>query len=66
MDQTVTRTADVLTNALKQKRKQRAAKWDVPLPQVRSIPEDEMRTKSTLSDLHADGPWALNLDVCLV
>jgi ribosome biogenesis protein NSA2 len=42
MDQTVTRTADVLTNTLKQKRKQRAGKWDVPLPQVRPIPEDEM------------------------
>ena len=34
MDQTVTRTADVLTNTLKQKRKQRAGKWDVPLPQI--------------------------------
>lgn len=42
MDQTNTRTADVLSNSLKQKRKQRAGKWDVPLPQVRPIPEDEM------------------------
>jgi ribosome biogenesis protein NSA2 len=42
MDQGAQRTADVLTNSLKQKRKQRAGKWDVPLPQVRPIPEDEM------------------------
>ena len=42
MDQTNTRTAEVLTNSLKQKRKQRAGKWDVPLPQVRPIAEDEM------------------------
>ena len=42
MDQTVTRTADILSNSLKQKRKQRAGKWNVPLPQVRPIAEDEM------------------------
>lgn len=42
MDQNVTRTADVLSNSLKQKRKERAGKWDVPLPQVRPIAEDEM------------------------
>lgn len=42
MDQTTTRTGDILANSLRQKRKQRAGKWDVPLPQVRPIPEDEM------------------------
>lgn len=42
MDQTNTRTGDILQNSIKQKRKQRAGKWDVPLPQVRPIAEDEM------------------------
>lgn len=32
----------VLSNTLKQKRKEKAGKWDVPLPKVRAIAEDEM------------------------
>ena len=32
----------VLSNTLKQKRKEKAGKWDVPLPKVRPIAEDEM------------------------
>lgn len=42
MDEEVTRTSDVLSNSLKQKRKQRAGKWDVPLPKVRPQAEDEI------------------------
>lgn len=32
----------VLSNTLKQKRSEKAGKWDVPLPKVRPIAEDEM------------------------
>ncbi|PXF43352.1 Ribosome biogenesis protein NSA2-like [Gracilariopsis chorda] len=32
----------VLSNTLKQKRKEKGGKWDVPLPKVRAIAEDEM------------------------
>jgi len=39
--QTVSR-AKVLSNSVKQKRKERAGKWTVPLPKVRPISEDEM------------------------
>ncbi|KAG2500820.1 hypothetical protein HYH03_001582 [Edaphochlamys debaryana] len=34
--------AKVLSNTIKQKRKEKAGKWEVPLPQVRPIAEDEM------------------------
>eukprot|EP01130_Rhizamoeba_saxonica_P001691 TRINITY_DN11559_c0_g1_i1.p1 TRINITY_DN11559_c0_g1~~TRINITY_DN11559_c0_g1_i1.p1 ORF type:complete len:261 (-),score=56.78 TRINITY_DN11559_c0_g1_i1:56-838(-) len=34
--------AKVLSNSVKQKRKERAGKWDVPLPRVKPISEDEM------------------------
>jgi len=34
--------AKILSNTLKQKRKEKAGKWDVPLPKVRPISEDEM------------------------
>ncbi|KAI4323675.1 hypothetical protein L6164_023263 [Bauhinia variegata] len=32
----------VLSNTIKQKRKEKAGKWDVPLPKVRPVAEDEM------------------------
>mmetsp|Transcript_12884 Transcript_12884/g.23157 ORF Transcript_12884/g.23157 Transcript_12884/m.23157 type:complete len:269 (+) Transcript_12884:51-857(+) len=32
----------VLSNTVKQKRKEKAGKWDVPLPKVRAVAEDEM------------------------
>ncbi|KAK9142737.1 hypothetical protein Syun_012137 [Stephania yunnanensis] len=32
----------VLSNTLKQKRKEKAGKWEVPLPKVRPVAEDEM------------------------
>ena len=32
----------VLSNTIKQKRKEKAGKWEVPLPKVRPIAEDEM------------------------
>ncbi|KAK9912414.1 hypothetical protein M0R45_036281 [Rubus argutus] len=31
-----------LSNSIKQKRKERAGKWEVPLPKVRPVAEDEM------------------------
>ena len=34
--------AKVLSNSVKQKRKERAGKWTVPLPKVKPISEDEM------------------------
>eukprot|EP00884_Botryococcus_braunii_P019149 jgi/Botrbrau1/5918/Bobra.0366s0092.1 len=34
--------AKVLSNTVKQKRKQKAGKWEVPLPKVRPVAEDEM------------------------
>ncbi|EPX73497.1 ribosome biogenesis protein N [Schizosaccharomyces octosporus yFS286] len=34
--------AKMLSSAVKQKRKEKAAKYSVPLPQVRGVPEDEM------------------------
>ncbi len=35
-------TAQVLSNTVKQKRKEKAGKWSVPLPKVRAIADDEM------------------------
>lgn len=32
----------MLSNTIKQKRKEKAGKWEVPLPKVRPIAEDEM------------------------
>ena len=66
MDQSVTRTADVLTNTLKQKRKQRAGKWDVPLPQVRPIPEDEMLRVLKTGKKHSKKWKRLVNKVCFV
>lgn len=34
--------AKVLSNSIKQKRKEKAGKWQVPIPKVRGIAEDEM------------------------
>jgi ribosome biogenesis protein NSA2 len=42
LDRGVEDRAKVLSNMIKQKRKEKAAKWDVPLPKVRPISEDEM------------------------
>ncbi|KAI6696515.1 hypothetical protein NL676_016634 [Syzygium grande] len=39
--ETTTR-AKVLSNSIKQKRKEKAGKWEVPLPKVRPVAEDEM------------------------
>lgn len=37
-----TERAKVLSNTIKQKRKEKAGKWDVPLPKVRPVAEEEM------------------------
>eukprot|EP00727_Mastigamoeba_balamuthi_P012892 m51a1_g8225 putative tgf-beta-inducible nuclear (192) ;mRNA; f:134505-135417 len=42
MDRQGVNKAKVLSNMIKQKRKEKAGKWDVPLPKVRPIPESEL------------------------
>mmetsp|Transcript_7747 Transcript_7747/g.25720 ORF Transcript_7747/g.25720 Transcript_7747/m.25720 type:complete len:260 (-) Transcript_7747:820-1599(-) len=42
LDREQTARAKVLSNSIKQKRKEKAGKWEVPLPKVRPIAEDEM------------------------
>ncbi len=42
LDREHTARAKLLSNALKQKRKERAGKWDVPLPKVRGLDEAEV------------------------
>lgn len=42
LDRQEVNRAKVLSNMIKQKRKEKAGKWDVPLPQVKPISEDEM------------------------
>lgn len=42
MDRTGVNNAKVLSNTVKQKRKEKAGKWQVPLPKVRGISEEEM------------------------
>ena len=42
MDRKTQSTAKVLSNTIKQKRKEKAGKWSVPLPKVRGIPESEI------------------------
>eukprot|EP01013_Petalomonas_cantuscygni_P036898 TRINITY_DN67628_c0_g1_i1.p2 TRINITY_DN67628_c0_g1~~TRINITY_DN67628_c0_g1_i1.p2 ORF type:complete len:262 (+),score=57.28 TRINITY_DN67628_c0_g1_i1:119-904(+) len=42
MDRKRTESAKVLSNTLKQKRKEKAGKWAVPIPKVRALSEDEM------------------------
>eukprot|EP00898_Chlorokybus_atmophyticus_P001443 jgi/Chlat1/229/Chrsp1S03041 len=42
LDREATQRAKVLSNTIKQKRKEKAGKWEVPLPKVRPIAEDEM------------------------
>ena len=42
LDREQTNRAKVLSNTIKQKRKDKAGKWEVPLPKVRPVAEDEM------------------------
>jgi ribosome biogenesis protein NSA2 len=42
LDRENTARAKILSNTIKQKRKEKAGKWDVPLPKVRPVAEDEM------------------------
>ncbi|KAK9170307.1 hypothetical protein Syun_002447 [Stephania yunnanensis] len=42
LDRESTTRAKVLSNTIKQKRKEKAGKWEVPLPKVRPVAEDEM------------------------
>ncbi|OAY63896.1 Ribosome biogenesis protein NSA [Ananas comosus] len=42
LDRDTTTRAKVISNTIKQKRKEKAGKWDVPLPKVRPVAEEEM------------------------
>lgn len=42
LDREGTSRAKVLSNTVKQKRKEKAGKWDVPLPKVKPVTDDEM------------------------
>ncbi|XP_058786867.1 uncharacterized protein LOC131661358 [Vicia villosa] len=42
LDRDNTNRAKILSNTIKQKRKEKAGKWDVPLPKVRPVAEEEM------------------------
>ncbi|KAI0529609.1 hypothetical protein KFK09_002163 [Dendrobium nobile] len=42
LDRDTTTRAKVLSNTIKQKRKEKAGKWEVPLQKVRPVAEDEM------------------------
>ncbi|KAI3922873.1 hypothetical protein MKW98_007004 [Papaver atlanticum] len=42
LDRETTTRAKVLSNTIKQKRKEKAGKWEVPLPKVRPMAEDEI------------------------
>jgi len=42
LDRNGVSSAKVLSNSIKQKKKEKAGKWTVPLPKVRGISEDEM------------------------
>ncbi|KAI4323671.1 hypothetical protein L6164_023258 [Bauhinia variegata] len=60
LDRENTTRAKVLSNTIKQKRKEKAGKWDVPLPKVRPVAEDEMfrviRTGKGKSKYHVCQP----------
>ena len=42
MDSSEADRAKILSNSLKQKRKEKAGKWDVPIPKVKPVKEDDM------------------------
>nr|XP_018678940.1 PREDICTED: ribosome biogenesis protein NSA2 homolog isoform X1 [Musa acuminata subsp. malaccensis] len=42
LDRDTTTRMKVLSNTIKQKRKEKAGKWEVPLPKVRPVAEEEM------------------------
>jgi ribosome biogenesis protein NSA2 len=46
----------VLANTIKQKSKEKAAKWSVPIPKVKMLPEDEM-FRVQLSGKRKSGQW---------
>eukprot|EP01029_Cantina_marsupialis_P024637 TRINITY_DN6389_c0_g1_i1.p1 TRINITY_DN6389_c0_g1~~TRINITY_DN6389_c0_g1_i1.p1 ORF type:complete len:261 (-),score=76.00 TRINITY_DN6389_c0_g1_i1:146-928(-) len=42
LDREQTSRSKILSNTVKQKRKQKAGKWDVPIPKVKTITDDQM------------------------
>ncbi|KAF2289619.1 hypothetical protein GH714_037545 [Hevea brasiliensis] len=42
LDRENTTRAKIMSNTIKQKRKEKAGKWEVPLPKVRPVAEDEI------------------------
>eukprot|EP01062_Namystynia_karyoxenos_P057261 TRINITY_DN48216_c0_g1_i1.p1 TRINITY_DN48216_c0_g1~~TRINITY_DN48216_c0_g1_i1.p1 ORF type:complete len:291 (+),score=147.52 TRINITY_DN48216_c0_g1_i1:93-875(+) len=56
MDRENVDRAKILSNTLKQKRKEKAGKWDVPIPKVKAMTEDEM-FKVVKSGKRQKGAW---------
>ncbi|KAJ9467743.1 Ribosome biogenesis protein NSA2-like protein [Diplonema papillatum] len=56
MDRENVDRAKILSNTLKQKRKEKAGKWDVPIPKVKSLTEDEM-FRVVKSGKRKSGQW---------
>jgi len=44
MERNETKRSKVLSNSVKQKRKEKGGKWDVPLPSIKQLSEGEMFT----------------------
>jgi ribosome biogenesis protein NSA2 len=42
LDRHIEQRSKILSNMIKQKRKEKAGKWDVPLPKVKGVAEDEL------------------------
>lgn len=61
MDRKRTESAKVLSNTVKQKRKEKAGKWAVPIPRVRAMSEDEM-FKVTTSGNRRKKAWKRVID----
>ncbi|KAK2562936.1 Ribosome biogenesis protein NSA2-like protein [Acropora cervicornis] len=56
--------AKVLSNMIKQKRKEKAGKWDVPLPKVKAVGEDEVFKGLRFKKAHVTHP-ELKATFCL-
>lgn len=56
LDREGTTRAKVLSNTVKQKRKEKAGKWSVPLPKVRPVADDEM-FKSVVTGKKKSKAW---------
>eukprot|EP01063_Lacrimia_lanifica_P028739 TRINITY_DN4252_c0_g3_i1.p2 TRINITY_DN4252_c0_g3~~TRINITY_DN4252_c0_g3_i1.p2 ORF type:complete len:261 (+),score=124.27 TRINITY_DN4252_c0_g3_i1:97-879(+) len=63
MDRENVDRAKILSNTLKQKRKEKAGKWDVPIPKVKAMSEDEM-FKVVKTGQRRSGQWKRMINKC--